>query len=288
MSILTKPQVRPDALFSLLHFIDIHGSEPNDTEIITWMVPGSDLGISPEKREQLGDNLKALRDVASNLGFIEKNRWRTVSEPPKTRQEFSDRLHTSFIEQSEQVEIIDVYASAVVEIETKGMAWLSGSVKEISDVLRDRIARPDQQGATGIFNDTRWAAWTAWLTEIGLGFPGPKGITPFFFHPTKRLDRVLRMNPNIKKGKELPAQDLLDIIAQEMPYLDGGERLSAAWHRINDQPSRNVSRTLSNALRDFNTQGILKLLFTGGDHAGSRQLSDDGSEPEAFATVSLG
>lgn len=288
MSILSKPQVRPDAVQALLRFLSVQKKNLNEEEVCMWMVPAINFLNAKEKLDALRERVKDVRDVASELGFVQPKSWRLVKDIPSDPEEFGDMLHNIFTKKRESFEILDVYAAMVVEIERNGILWLRKSINEVSTTLRDRVSKPDPEGNTVTFNDTRWRAWVSWVTFMGLGLTGPGNIAQFLPHPTIRLERVLQTHPDLIKGEEIPADEFLQYIGSSLPYLDGGKRLEAAWFRAGDQQGREVSRVLSSALLDLDKRGVIELRYEGGDRTSARRIADAKPGREAFASLQLG
>lgn len=284
MTVLGVPQVRPDALLALWRFLVTCESEPSEEEVCTWMLPAMAAAASPERLDDPAKRVRDVRRVAENLGLVAKGGYRPLEAPPRSWDEFGDVLHARFIEHREY-DVIDTYASMLVEIERHGVKWLADTAEKISLTLEERVKVPDRSGGKATFNSTRFSAFQAWTTAMGLGLPGPSYIAPFFPHPAARLARVVRSMAELTKGQEMRADAFLEAIGYRMPYLDHGERYDAAWFRANDRPAREVSRVLSQALLDLERHKVLELRYEGGDRPGARRLAD---AVRAFATVRLG
>ncbi|WP_438029749.1 hypothetical protein [Sorangium sp. So ce233] len=248
------------------------------------MLPATTSAASPDRIENPATRVRDVRRVSENLGLIAKGSYRILEEAPKDWNEFGDLLHEKFIERH-QYDVIDTYASMVVEIELQGIGWLTGSGDSIANKLAERVREEDRAGQTAHFNETRRPAFQAWATAMGLGLPGPDRIAPFLPHPAARLVRVVRTLDELADGREMRADAFLEAIGRRMPYLDHGERYDAAWFRAKDRPAREVSRVLSHALLDLERNRHLELRYEGGDRPGARRLADG---VRAFATVRLG
>ncbi|WNG26294.1 hypothetical protein F0U62_21400 [Cystobacter fuscus] len=287
MSVLGAPQVTPDGVFALVRFLSLHEGEVKTEEVVRWITLATGPA-APGSGETLSDRVDTLRTHAAALGFMSDSAWRLTRAAPGGMEEFGDVLHEAFVSAPEQLEVLDTYASMVVELDRAGPDFLKKDVKLIANLLRERVQREDEAGNSGIFNPTRWSPWVRWMTAMGLGFPGPRAI-PFLPHPIQRLTRVVRSLPALRDGGEMAAEDFLTSVGRAMPYLDRGVRYRAAWSRAQDTEARRpVSHVLSSALRDLHRRKVLELRFAGGDRAGVRRLSEDGSMPEAFASVRLG
>lgn len=283
-TVLGVPHVRPDAVLALVRFLGQCEAEPKEKEVCAWMLPATASPSSPERLDDPSKRATDVRRVAEHLGLVAKGGFRLLEEAPKDRDAFGDLLHEKFIERR-QYDVIDTYASMVVEIELQGTRWLSGSVESISHTLAERVKVEDRAGEKALFNDSRWAGFRAWVIAMGLGLPGPDRVAPFLPHPAARLARVVRTLDEFAHGNEMRADVFLESIGRRMPYLDHGERYDAAWFRAKDRPAREVSRVLSHALLDLERNKHLELRYEGGDRPGARRLADG---VRAFATVRLG
>ncbi|WP_437277877.1 hypothetical protein WME90_42690 [Sorangium sp. So ce375] len=283
-TVLGDPHVRPDAVLALMRFLDQCKAEPTEEEVCAWMLPATASTTSPDRIENPATRVRDVRHVAEHLDLIVKGRYKLVKEAPKDWDEFGDLLHKNFIERR-QHDVIDTYASMVVEIELRGTGWLMGSVASIANKLADRVKQENQSQKGALFNPSRWAGFRAWAIAMGLGLPGPDKLAPFLPHPAARLARVVRTLDELAHGREMRADVFLESIGRRMPYLDHGERYDAAWFRVKDRPAREVSRVLSYTLLDLERNRHLELRYEGGDRPGARRLADG---VRAFATVRLG
>ncbi|WP_437840065.1 hypothetical protein [Sorangium sp. So ce1153] len=283
-TVLGDPRVRPDVVLALMRFLGQCKSEPTEEEVSAWMLPATAFSASPDRVEHPAKRARNVRHVAEYLGLVAEDRYRLLEEAPKDWDAFGDLLHEKFIKHH-QYDVIDTYASMVVEIELQGTVWLTESGVNIATKLAERVREKDRAGETALFNDTRLPAFQAWATAMGLGLPGPDKVTPFFPHPAARLARVVRTLGELADGREMRADAFLEVIGRRMPYLDHGERYDAAWFRAKARPAREVSRVLSHALLDLERNLHLELRYEGGDRPGARRLADG---VRAFATVRLG
>ncbi|MBI4817030.1 MAG: hypothetical protein HY791_12275 [Deltaproteobacteria bacterium] len=272
--VLSDPQVRPDIVWALLRLIEERGPGATDQEIVGWMAPAT-LKASAHGEERGGDDslakrVKDARSVASKLGLMQADGWQLVSSAPATRGEFADLIHSKCLE-LKLWELFDPFASFVVEIEREGVAWC-GSREQTVARLRDRLQRADPEDVSGYINETQWVAWIDWVTSLGLGYGGPK-FAQFFPQPTQRLSRMISRLARLEETGEVTADYFLDAVGRELPYLDRGDRYKAAWYRAGGKAGREVSITLSNALRELHKANVIELRHTGGD-ANARRLAD--------------
>ena len=281
MTVLGTPEAQPGAVWALWRFVNGCQTAPSDDEVYTWMLPAFTLAETKEKKQRARDKVESVRKISTDLGFLLDGRWQATRPAPQTWVEFGDEVHEAFCQRDSVRDVLDVFASMVVEVDQQGPAWLSSKTEEVAERLRDRV-----RSAEINFNYTKWRAWTAWTTAMGLGIPGPSGIATYFPHPADRLAR-LAVTMTEARGEGMAAKAFLAAVGRSMPYLDGGVLNDAAWGRVKDRPGRPVSLILSNVLRDLNDRGVINLVYDGGDQEGAVTLANDGRRPEAFATVSI-
>lgn len=293
MKILGQPQVRPDMVISLLRLLDASGGAIEEDEAFAWMAPSVASDGSSLTAKRVKELVSQVAEVARALGFIKERCWELACPAPSDHDEFGYALHDALLAAREW-DIVDTYASLIVEIELKGVDWMSQlSQEDLANRLGERVSVPasDDPHASlesAVMNSSRWAAWRSWATTAGLGFQAPAEVGGFFPNPARLVERVARNHPVLRAGRELEAPDFLQAIATELPYLDGGKRAAVAWQRSRDAPRVGVSFVLSTSLRELHDRKVIELRFEGGDRAGARRLYDDESEIEAFATIGLG
>lgn len=282
MSVLSNPTLRPNAVAAVARFV----AQCGDTgcsleELVVWAEDPDREGGEPA-----ASICESLLRVARSLNLVrqgENGRWfGTASDLAAREEAVWNRVHEAFLTVDTEREVLDAYASLVVAVELNGPRVLNQSARDIADVLRHALSQPDDEGRTGTFNDTRWEVWVRWVTAIGLGFPGPRGIAPFLPVPARRVQEVLgRWDPG-----ELEARAFLRRLSQELPYLDGGARYDVALRRERKRPAGDhVSWALTQALRQLHREGRIRLRFEGGDREAAVPLYRDGLEPAAVASV---
>lgn len=292
MKILGQPQVRPDMVFSLLRLLDASGGAMEEGEVFAWLAPSvaSDkASLTAKKTKEL---ITDIAETARALGFVKERCWELARPVPCDHTEFRYALHDALLAIREW-DVVDTYASLIVEIELKGVGWMTElSQENVAKKLGERVSiaasdGPDAPPEAAVMNFSRWAAWRSWATAAGLGLHGPAEVGGFFPNPAGLVERVVRNHPVLRDGHALEAPDFLEAIAKDLPYLDGGKRAAVAWQRAGDAPRVGVSYVLSTSLRELHDRDVIELRFEGGDRAGARRLYDDESEIEAFATVGL-
>ncbi|GAB6062559.1 hypothetical protein [Deferrisoma palaeochoriense] len=282
MSVLRDPTVRPNAVAAVTRFVAQCGDAGCTLdELVVWAEdPAREEGGSARSI------CESLLGVASSLDLVrqgENGRWfGTAGDLAVSEEAVWNRAHKAFLTEDSEQEVLDAYASLIVAVEVVGPGVLSQRARDIADLLRHALSQPDNKGRTGTFNDTRWDVWVRWMTALGLGFPGPRGIVPFLPVPARRIQAVLQgWGPG-----ELEAREFLQRLGQELPYLDGGTRYQVALRRERGRPAGDhVSWALTQALRQLHREGRIQLRFEGGDREAAVPLYRDGLEPAAVASV---
>ena len=199
-----------------------------------------------------------------------------IDHAPRTFLEFADLVHrrlcTSAPDDPDHV-LLAAYAWVVANVEKfDGFSWLSvWGRKQLADGINHDLPARDQSDEGRRFNDTKIAPWRAWLNCLGLQQDLPAGGT--YPYVAERLSRELS-HAGLATNRELSASDVLEVVAQRMPYLDGGHLLNETLRRSGVTPPRRLTRILSVALRDLHDEGRLKMGLRG-DSSGAIQLAAD-------------
>ena len=277
MSLMTAPQGRPHAVYSLIRLIAKCGPL-DEADISAWMIPAAPKGGSNTR-------LKATIECARSLGFITKvgtSAWMVNEEPVQaTFEEFLDSVHDRVCRSaSPDRNIVSAYAVVAAKCEEQeGTTWLRTEPDVFSATVRAAMPRGE------LFNEERMAAWREWVCALGLGYGKTGALGIFFPRPTERIRRVLGSVSEFQEGGELIAPVFLERLSAAMPYLDGGEVWKGAARALELGPRRRrLSAVLSGALQDLHRDGQLVLLHRGGDHKHAWQLAP-GQGPEAFEAV---
>jgi hypothetical protein len=277
LKLLTRPEVRPDALLAALGFVaDFEGGDVDTARVAKWM-------------QAEADYVEALREVAVEFGFLVDGSWKlSPGGVPDSDEAFAAAVHEAMLT-TQQWDVIDAYASVVVACDQGSEWWLhANSSAKLAEDIGDQLRRRDPAGAKGTFNSTRWPAWSAWVSVMGLGLPMPQGLTPFTPYPVRRLSYWLQKRSGWEQGKEIPAAEFLAKLANDHPYLDGGTRWEVACFRAGVRPKDELSWALSGALRALEEAGIITLTLEGGDRPDVRRLAVVGGVLRAFASVRIG
>ena len=160
----------------------------------------------------------------------------------------------------------------------RGTAWLhTATNKALADAVNAALpSRADTSSEGRRFNETKVVPFWRWMILVGLALDLPGDSCHPYVSP--RLARELARS-NLPRGEQIPISRVLEIIAERMPYLDGGALYNSAAEKLGlPNHSRALSPILSTALRDLNEQGLVAV-GARADAAGLVNLADDRFSP---------
>lgn len=263
MSVLTNPQGLPDRVWSLVAGLEAVGGAADRASLDRLLNPGfqRDGMFVQAKAELAGNTLGA----ATSLGLIAADREEArlgeglaLGSPSAFADTVHDRLVSLEPGESDRV-LLEAFAWVGAESDRQGdLAWLyEWGRDEFVDQLNAGLIGEDQDSKP--MNTTRAPAWRRWLALLGLGVPLPLPTVPDFPSPAARIAREIERS-SLKVGEEVPADQFLQLLAERMPYLDGGKLFIEACQRIGHRPKRRrLSPLLSAALRDLHDGGAIKM-----------------------------
>lgn len=263
MSLLSATQGTPERVLSVIHLLAAHGGSLPRAEIIAWLNPKF---VRNERERAAPDNAaEQAISAASSLGLISQagGSW-TLAEGLKDVElsELADRAHDHLITATDDhadAVLVQAFAHVARQCEqAQGVGWLQLSNPVFADLIQTKLP-PRPQGADSDklrFNETKVAPFWRWMSFLGLATSLPDMTYPYV---AERVSRELRRSA-LPRGEEIPARDVLTVIAQRLPYLDGGSHFAAAAERLGLPPTgRSLSPLLSTALRDLHEDGVLVL-----------------------------
>lgn len=292
MSVLSSPQGVPERVWSLVGGLLALGGSTDRESLDRLINPGFVKdGLSVRTDPKLAANALG---AATSLGFIDAGREEARSLAPSdlaSVSEFADAVHDRLIglpdDDNDRV-LLEAYAWVVAESDRQGdLAWFyEWSRDAFVDEANKWLVGEDEDGKP--MNPTKLVAWRRWISFLGLGVPMPIGTLIDFPSPAGRIARELE-RVRLKDGEELTATKFLALLAERMPYLDGGRLFKQACERIAHQPKpRRLSPLLSAGLRDLHDEGRIRLRPRG-DSTDAIQLADDPAhEIQTFNLVIIG
>ena len=278
MSLLTSTQGTPERTLSLLQILAAHDGRLPRGELLSWLDPAlgrdvSEVGNSTAAENTLGS--------ASSLDFAKPSGGHYVLEANldvRDLDHFADMTHQRLLtlpEDKADSVVLRAFAYFVARTEqAKSTGWLhSATNKIVADGINKAFPERANTGAEGrIFNESKMPPFWRWVGLVGLAVNLPGGG----FHPyvAPRLARELAQSC-LPRGEEIPLRDVLDVVAERMPYMDGGRLFAVAAEKVGlPAQTRAISPILSTALRDLHEEGLLTL-GSRADAAGLVALADD-------------
>lgn len=294
MSLLSDTQYTPQRIYSLLQLLEAEGGQATFESILTWMKPKS-RGYDLRGGDNDHTSIRQLIGAASSLEFVTSpalNVYSLARPAPSDIGSFADEVHDHLVsvdEDDADAIVLEAFAAMVVLTEAEqGTGWLEAGGPERAARM-DKAVRPAKPNKDGKvhdrFNSTKWAPWARWMAFLGLGLTLPTG--EFFPYPVQRLERELMRRVSSGADPVMDVTDVMRMVAERMPYLDGGRFFEESARRAS-LPSlySTVSRVLSGALRDLNDDGRIRLQPVG-DETEMYQLTREPHSIGAFKTMTI-
>lgn len=282
MSVLARPQGLPERVWSLVAGLAAVGGRADRATFEALINPGftKDGVLVQTKANLAGDTLGA----ASSLGLVAYDKAEAsllTGQAFAASGDLADHLHDHLLQlvpdDTNRV-LLEAYAWVAAESDRAGdLGWIYDLDRKVfADRANEGLTGEDEDGRP--MNEFKAVAWRRWLAFLGLGVPIPLANAPDFPSPAARILRELH-RAGMADGAERGAQDFLRVLAERMPYLDGGKLFSQACERIGHVHSpRSLSPLLSAALRDLHDEGSL-ILRPRGDASDAVRLTDDPAHP---------
>ncbi len=279
MSLLSSTSGTPERTLSLLQILAAHDGKMPRGEVVAWLNPrfvqgGVVAADSPVAAEQ-------TIGAATSLNFVSVADGQYVLEAGLEiggLDDLADLTHQrllSFPQDHPDAVLLQAFAFMVARAEqAKGTAWLHSSTnKTIADAINAALpGRVDTSSEGRRFNETKVAPYWRWIVAIGLALDLPGDDPHLYVAP--RLAREL-VSSDLPVGEEIPIRRVLDVVAERMPYMDGGNLYGAAAEKLGlPAQARAISPILSTALRDLDEEGLITL-GARSDAAGLVTLAED-------------
>lgn len=277
MSLLSATQGSPERVWSLLRVLEAHGGTLGREELLVWLNPEfsrreGDVSSHSSAANQTIQAALSLDLIAGEGGSYSLTR----TDVPQEFLGFADMVHQRLCNAPQgdpDRVLLEAYAWVVLKIDLeKGFGWLADwRSSRLADEINHDLRALDPADDSRRFNDTKIPSWRAWLAALGLQQALPAG--GHYPYVAERLKREL-VASDLPLERELPANQVLALIAQRMPYLDDGRLMTEMLERKGDTPPRHLSWVLSIALRDLQEEGSL-VVGVRGDSADMVQLAPD-------------
>jgi hypothetical protein len=282
MSLLSSTQGTPDRVLSLLQVLAAHDRQMTRADLLAWLNPAFVQAMpratnSPAAEQTLG--------AAMSLNFVTQIDGHYLLEEGlkfASLDDLADLTHPRLLSlKAEHADAVlpQAFAFIVARSEQgRGTAWLhTATNKALADALNAALPSRAEISSEGRrFNETKVAPFWRWMILVGLALDLPGDSSHPYVAP--RLARELARS-NLPRGEQIPISRVLEIIAERMPYLDGGALYNSAAEKLGlPNHGRALSPILSTALRDLNEEGLVAL-GARADAAGLVNLADDRFSP---------
>ena len=291
MSVLARPQGLPERVWSLVGGLSALGGRAERAVFEALINPGflKDGLFVQTKAELARDTLGA----ASSLGLVTFDKTEgslgngcDFASADELSDYLHDRLCALDADDTNKV-LLEAYAWLVAESDRSvDLGWIYDLDRKVfADKANEALVGEDEDGKP--MNEFKVVAWRRWLAFLGLGVSLPISNAPDFPSPAARLVREVR-RAGVASGTEMRAQEFMDLVAERMPYLDGGRLYLQACERIDHRPNaRSLSPLLSAALRDLHDENLL-VLRPRGDATDAVRLTDDAAHSvQTFNLVTI-
>jgi hypothetical protein len=282
MSLLSDTQGTPDRVLSLLQLLAAHDRRLARAETLAWLNPSFVQGTPRSNASPAADQTMG---AALSLNFISQveNEYRLEDGlEVATLDALADLTHRRLLSlDPAHPDAVLPQAFAFIAArsdQARGTAWVHNATNKtwaeaVNAALPER-ANTDAEGRR--FNEYKVAPFWRWTIMQGLALDLPgQGSHPYV---APRLARELATS-DLPRGDEIPVRALLDLVAERMPYLDGGPLYRAAAEKLGlAAQGRALSPLLSTALRDLHEEGVITL-GARADAAGLVSLADDRFSP---------
>ncbi len=270
MSLLSSTQGTPERVWSLIAALSANGGRLDRSEAVEWLNPGFTRNGN-EVRER-PDAFNQTLGAATSLGAVESDRDSLCLDPACATNDFAafcDWVHNKLVTlESEEKDavVLETYAWIAAESDRLGsVGWIYEKTNDAFADAADEALPPgasDDDGARRI-NTTKLSALRRWLTCIGLLVPMPLSTMQAYPAADARVSRALN-EPGPPTNVELAADAFLKVLAERLPYLDGGRMFVDAAKRIGYAPAaRKLSPLLSSALLNLHDDGAIELRLRG-------------------------
>lgn len=293
MSVLSQPQGTPERVWSLVNGIQASGGTLSSEDFAALLNPGY-------MRE--GAKIMAERTLAQNASGVstslrlvvkEGNSFRYALNAPLSHAAFPDTIHDILVstpDDEANSTILNAYAWMVVESHRqKDLSWsaFKDSTSFVEEMLVG-LTGDDDDGARPM-NTTKLPAWRRWLVCLGLceGLPTSTTGTLWHFSPTRRIALELQ-RASVPVNQPISGSELLRMIADRCPYLDGGKKYVRACSKLGYvHPPRELSAALTVGLRELEAEGILEFGLLGDSSDALLLIHDPSFRTNSFNRVTV-
>ncbi len=293
MSILSQPQGTPERVWSLVNGIQAIGGTLSPDDFGALLNPG-----------YVRDGAKVIAErtlaqdatgVSTSLRLIVKegNSFHCALEQSLTHEAFPDLIHDILIntpDEESNSTILNAYAWLVAEShKQKDLSWSTfKDTKSFVEDMLEGLTGDDDDGARPM-NTTKLPAWRRWVVFLGLceSLPGLVNAPFWHFSPARRIKKELQ-RANVPEGQTITGSELLRVIANRCPYLDGGRKYQKACSKMGYvHGQRELSAALTVGLRELEAEEVLEFGLLGDSSDALLMVPDPTLRTNSFNRVKI-
>jgi hypothetical protein len=259
---LTQPDCPPAVAESALRVLRGAQEPVSRAKIVGLLSPGS--SFNPKVVGMV------LRDLASIGVIVEEDAGLRLSRAAAARQANAAAIRACMFDAVDADELWALADDGKLPLEggrdlVRALAWFCGlDVPDGPYVYEGDIDELQQRelAAEVIATPERWPPFARWGSYLGMTRVEPKGLSP---DPSRALLEVLG---SASSGSPWPPAQFLDLVAAELPVLDGGRfRLAVTERRRPDADGQeaDISSALAFALLTLEKEGVIEIERSTGD-----------------------
>ena len=293
LSILSQPQGTPERVWSLVNGIQASGGKLSPEDFGALLNPG-----------YVRDGAKVIAErtlaqdatgVSTSLRLIikENNSFHYALEQSLNYETFPDTIHDLLVntpDEEANSTILNAYAWLVAEShKQKDLSWSTfKDSKSFVEEMLDGLTGDDDDGARPM-NTTKLPAWRRWLLFLGLceSLPGPTSGPIWHFSPARRIKLELQRT-NLPVGQTITGSELVRMIANRCPYLDGGRKYQQDCTKMGYvHAPRELSAAFTVGLRELEAEGVLEFGLLGDSSDALLLVPDPALRTNSFNRVTI-
>lgn len=293
MSILSQPQGSPERVWSLVNGIQASGGKLSPEDFGALLNPGYMRdGAKIFAERTLAQDATG---VCTSLRLVikESNSFHYALEKSLTYDTFSDIIHDILIntpDEEANSTVLNAYAWLVAEShKQRDLSWSAfKDTRSFVEEMLEGLTAADDDGARPM-NTTKLPAWRRWLAFLGLceSLPGLTNAPLWHFSPARRIKKELQ-RVSLPEGQTITGSELLRVIANRCPYLDGGRKYQKACSKMGYvHGQRELSAALTVGLRELEAEEVLEFGLLGDSSDALLMVPDPTLRTNSFNRVTI-
>lgn len=233
--------------------------------------------------------------VCTSLRLVikESNSFHYALEKSLTYDTFSDIIHDILIntpDEEANSTVLNAYAWLVAEShKQRDLSWSAfKDTRSFVEEMLEGLTAADDDGARPM-NTTKLPAWRRWLAFLGLceSLPGLTNAPLWHFSPARRIKKELQ-RVSLPEGQTITGSELLRVIANRCPYLDGGRKYQKACSKMGYvHGQRELSAALTVGLRELEAEEVLEFGLLGDSSDALLMVPDPTLRTNSFNRVTI-